>query len=350
MSTSITLPEMLQASQDFDQKKTDYSADQYKPVYFPDGKLLMEDKNLNLSTPFTTSHHAVYQLCTRLGRGTFGTGNNKSLPAEAIEKWLGDEDYSRHAAGILNAHIDRVDPKLFVRTFDGQARAFLSSRYAAVQNTDILEKVQEALDLLSQRSGKSVTPDIFRSGVTPDDLHLRFSILGADILPEGESSTYGLSLFIQNDEVGKSMIKAIPGFKRNSCNNSVWFDHNSDVALISRHVGESQLLADRLALAIGHGLTLAGEYLNRYLRSKQIELPNIFENITKMAEQEKWSVQFSDAVREGTEGQHSLRGMIDGLTYAAHHVYADDQASMTSWELRAGKLLFDNAALQPAEL
>lgn len=345
--SNLDLSTMLEMSKDFDQKKVDYTSD-YKPVYFPDGKLLMEDKNLNLSTPFTTSHHAVYQLCQRLGRGTFGSGNNKSLPAEAIEKWLSDEDYSRHAAGILNAHIDRVDPRLFVRTFDGQARAFLSNRYAVVQNTEILEKVTEALDLLDKASSKPVRPEVFRSNVTPNSLFLRFRV--ANVIPEGETGPYGLGVMIQNDEVGLSRLKALPAIWRGNCDNSFAIDDGNETALNVRHIGEGQLLADRVALVIAHSIKLGGEYLNRFLRAKSIEIPNIFENISKMAESEKWSVEFTDAVREGTEGSHSLYGMINGITYAAHHVYADDQANMTSWELRAGKLLFDNAILQPAEL
>lgn len=333
---SITLTEMLTRSRDMDAHKTDFTAE-YKPGFSPDGKMFMGKGDLEVG-PFAMTDHALGQLCSKLGRGTFGSENNKSLPRDAFKAWLADEDYAPHAAGILNDHIERLDPKLFVRTYEDKARAVLSSRYAVVQNTEILEKVSDALRLLGEAASHEVVPQVFRSDVTPDNMFLRFRLIGTEVLPPGESHPYGFGLLASNDELGRGRIKILPGLWRGQCDNTAYFD-SEDLSLDVRHLGDQTLLAERVARVIAHGLKLSEELLVKFLRTKNIPLPNIFETITKMAEAEKWSVPMADAVREGTEGQHSLFGLIDGLTFAAQHVYAENQEMMTALEVRAGEMI-----------
>lgn len=339
-TNTTTFASLIEKARDFDSRKVDFDVD-YKPGFAPSGKMFMGKGDQEVG-PFDLSDNALWQLCNRLGSGTFGKGNNKSLPHEAIGLWLKDEAYAPHVAGLLNDHIERTDKKHFVRTYENTARAVLSGRYATVQNTDLLEKVDEAITLLGQQAGKDVTPQIFRSTVTPDNLYLRFRFLSAEVMPGGENTPYGFGALITNDEIGRGRVKVLPGLWRGSCDNTGYFE-DGDMAINMRHVGDQQLIAQNIALVIAHSIKLGGEYLNMLMASKKIELPNIFSIISNMAESEGWSVEMTDTVRLGTEGQNNLYGLFNGITYAAHTYHADNQDAMTGMEIKAGNLLTNKA-------
>lgn len=331
---------MLEQSREFDSEKTDYKPN-YTPKFHPDGSLWMETQGtakLRYGAYYLTDN-ATQQLCAKLGPGTFGKGNSKSLPREVVSNWLHDEDYAPHMAAILNAHIERLESRFVVRTYQDQARAVLSEQYAAIGNTTMLETTEKALELLSKRAGRDVSPNIWRSDITPDNLSLRLTI-GTDVLPQGERTSYGFGLWIGNNETGRGGLEVLPLIKRTSCNNSIVIQsENPDAVLQTIHRGSVGLLADRVAVAIGNALKLGTIYLNKLLATREIEIPNIFETISQMASKEGWSEDFSNAIRRGTEGQYNVYGLINGLTFAAQ---TSENAEVTiAVEKKAGQLLED---------
>jgi hypothetical protein len=334
-----TLDEMIGQAQDYDSRKTDFN-DGYKPQ-FSSGKVVLWHPQVQQNPPvgpFDISDHALDQLCKRLGPITFGKGSNKMLPRDAFRAWLDNPLFAQFASQLLSANIDGADKSWFTRTYENGVRAILSDRYAAVQNSLLLARVQDALGLLSESAGKPVVPELFRSFITPDDLHLRFRIKGGDILPPGESGPYGLGIMIKNDEIGLSRIKASPVIWRGTCDNSAMYT-DSEYAVNMTHIGDGQMLTEQVALAIGHSIKVGGELLTRFLNMRRIVLPNIFETISKIAEVEEWSVEVTDAVRLGTEGESNMYGLMNGVTFAAQHVFANNPNEMMAMESLAGSWL-----------
>lgn len=339
MAYPKTLDEMIDLAKGFDAEKTDFN-DGYKPQ-FDKGQVVMWHPMIQEHPPvgpFTITDHALDQICKRLGPVTFGKGTNKMLPRDAFRAWLDNPLFSQFASMLLSANVDQGDKSWFTRTYQNNVRAILSDRYAAVQNSLLLQRVQDALGLLTEQAGKPVQPELIRSFINPDDLHLRFRIKGGDILPPGENGPYGLGIMIKNDEIGMGRIKALPMLWRGVCDNSAVFT-DSEYAVNMTHIGNGQLLTEQVALAIGHAITVGGDLLTRFLNMRQIALPNIFETITKIAEQEEWATEVTDAVRLGTEGNSSLYGLFNGVTYAAQHVFADNPNEMLALESLAGSWL-----------
>lgn len=337
----ITLESMLKQSQDFDLEKSDFNTREDSPMRFDGGKAFLPQATGQAANvgPFDVTDHALGQLCGRLGPATFGKGSAKMLPFDAMRAWIDNPTFAQQASALLNANIGESKKPYLVRTYDKDVRAVLSDRYAVIDNTEILTKLHEAVGLLQKQAGRDVVPEIIRGSVTPDDLYMRLRFKGTDVLPPGESGPYGIGIFLQNGETGLHRLKALPCLWRGACDNTLVIDSANEAAIDVRHYGNQGVLADRVAEAIGHGLKLGREYLNQLILSRQVEIPDIFGVISKMAESEGWSTQFTDTVRTGTEGERNLYGMINGLTWAAKEALADKPVEMAEMEIRAGRML-----------
>lgn len=351
--SNTTIDRLIEESRDYDAKKTDYN-DSYEPEFVAGKVYMRQDSDFMGVGPHGITDHALYQVCSKFGPGTFGKGSAKMLPFDALRQWLDNPQFAAHASAILNDHVDALKPKLFTRAYDNDIRAVLSDRYAPIDNTTILEMVRDAIGMLEKQASKPIKVEVYHSNVTPDDLYLRYRILGADILPPGETGPYAFGGLITNGETGKVRIKMLPTIFRGPCTNTQAFDDGNDMAVNMRHYGQAQIMNDRVALAIGSSIKLGQVYLNKLIAAKEVQIPDIFGVISKMAESEGWSVEVTDAVRSGTEGQHNLWGFINGLTYAAHTQFADSQEKMTDMEMQAGAWLLNppkvikNAVAVPA--
>lgn len=339
MSQYLSLDGMIEAASQYDALKTDYT-DDAPPQFMPDMSICFQTSD-GLVGNYRANTHALAQLCARIGQGTFGKGMNRALPREIIKRWADDPDYQPHLAQILNAHVRRVrnyGSTWFTRCYDNTVRAFLSERYAPLSNLEMLERLREALYLLGNPAIELVRPYL-----TSDQLDLKITLAGEDILPTGEAP-YRLGCYVSNDEVGRRRIKIYPLIQRTLCTNSIILSSDADATLDVTHRGQHALLSGHMALIIGKALKMSAERLRAFLSLKQIVFLDIFEQISRIAAAEHWSVEFSDAVRAGLEGGNSLYAYINGLTAAAHHVYAEQPEEMLNWEMRAGRIVTEPAS------
>lgn len=336
--STVTIDQLIAESQEYDSHKTDYRS-QWKPD-FVQGKMMMVQGNQNVG-PYYIQGRALSQICSRLGKATFGDGTAKQLPREAFRIWLDNSTFAPHASALLNDHVDKVDPHWFVRTYKDDARAVLTEKYADISNTSILEQLATAFRLVEEKADHRINVQIYRSGVTPDDLHLHYRILGADVLPPGEKGPYAFGGVVQNGECGDLRLKMLPAIYTGVCTNTIVIDDGTDVSVNMRHYGSNVILQDRVAIAIAHSVELGTTYLNKLIATKEVEIPDLFTKITKIAEQENWSVELADAVRTGTDGNLNLFGLLNGMTYAAHRVYGDKPREMMEMEMKAGSWMMN---------
>jgi hypothetical protein len=127
---------------------------------------------------------------------------------------------------------DRVDqekPRLFRTWTDGTMRAMLSSKYAIVNNSWVLESLQKLIPggMLSHWRGDA------------DSIY--GNILIPDTIREEKDSDYGGMLSIGNSEIGTRRISSQPSVFRAICMNGCIWDQESGIAIRQKHMGNIDL-------------------------------------------------------------------------------------------------------------
>jgi hypothetical protein len=338
--TTATLESLRNQAEEFERRKVDFIG---MPMFNEKARLVPLDKNTGIGEyEFGMTEWAISQLCTKLGPGTFGRGSNRMLPKDAVMRWMDTEAFRPHIAGILNENVRRVEANgttWFIRTYGEDVRAILSERYAPVSNTEVINKTLEAVQLLEEQHGSKLDLTIVRPWNTPDDLSLKVIVNNLNVLPSGEKAPYGIGFHTHNNETGRGGIGVSPLIQKFWCTNSIVFMGDEDATFRSTHRGIPEVIVGKLALAIANALKLSAEYLEDYLQLRTVQLPDIFSQISKMAERNSWSTDFTDAVRSGIEDQRTVAGLVDGLTFAAHKIYSNDPEQMVTWEAMAGGIV-----------
>lgn len=335
MQTPETMIEMLDSSTKFDGEKQDFSS--HENTFRFDDKCQLEATHKLMRVAqggYTMTKHAVSQLASKLGQVAFPR-TSKSLPTDALMAW--QAMFPAETAALLNRHLEKKSD-MYLRTYGTSARAILSTQYVDFPNTRLLQMVNDALPLAETSLGQIGNVQMGKAFcvVTPDYLHARISLANV-MTDEGE---YRLGVYIGNDEVGNGRLRVLPGIQRTSCQNSLAFDYDTGLSLI--HRGIQSLNANIVAAAILNSFKIGMENLNVLLKAREIEVPKIEDEITKLAKQYNWSLGIQNAVVFGTEGNGTLFGLVNGITYAAHEKMDNDD-SRISLELLAGKVLIERS-------
>lgn len=141
-------------------------------------------------------------------------GNTLGIPASFYSKMS-----SRHPdllSEVINGLFTREPRERMVRCLDGKARAFLSNRYARLDNHDFMEVVVDAIAKNPECGGlEPASCDINEQFV---HMKLLFPRLKADI-KEGDTVQYGL--YVRNSEVGAGALHVRPFLNRLVCSNGM---------------------------------------------------------------------------------------------------------------------------------
>ena len=190
---------------------------------------------------FVPTDHALVQLVSKACNGK-GTGFVRDLTNDH-PKFKRDEFDARTIRGIITNGIRRVDAstKYKIRCHnDGTMRAFLSERYAEVDNRWYLEQIKNIIPAgrLSHWKGDSNT--IWGNVLIPDTIR------------EEDDSDYGGMVSIGNCEIGKRNVKSLPSVFRAICMNGCIWDQTKGYEIKVRHIGDIDL--DQLKLKLRHNI------------------------------------------------------------------------------------------------
>lgn len=335
MQVPETMIEMLDSSTKFDGEKQDFSS--RENTFRFDDECHLEATHKVMRVPqggYALTKHALSQFASKMGQVAFPR-TSKSLPTDALMAW--STMFPAETAALLNRHLERR-PDMYLRTYGTSARATLSTQYVDFPNTRLLQMVNDALPLAATSLGQVGDVQMGKAFcvVTPDYLHARISL--ANIMTdEGE---YRLGVYLGNDEVGNGRLRVLPGIQRTSCQNSLAFDYDTGLSLV--HRGIQSLNANIVAAAILNSFKIGMDNLNVLLKAREIEVPKIEDEITKLAKQYGWSLGIQNAVVFGTEGKGTLFGLVNGITYAAHEKVDNDE-NRIGMELLAGRLLMQKS-------
>ena len=196
---------------------------------------------------YTPTNHALTQFVSKSCEGK-GTGFVRGLTEDTFSakgdaKIHRDEWDARTILSIVRNGLRRADAstKFKVRCYDdGTMRAFLSEKYAEVDNRWFLEQI------------KDIIPDGRLSHWRGDADTIFGNVLIPDTIREEDDSDYGGMVSIGNCEIGKRNVKSLPSVFRAICMNGCIWDQTKGYEIKVRHIGDIDL--DQLKLKLRNNI------------------------------------------------------------------------------------------------
>ena len=216
---------------------------------------------------FVPTDHAMTQLVMKaVGRGTSYASH---LRGGKVDKY-GESVYKSDAGDaealsvMVNNGVRRLDDskKYRLRTYtDGTLRAFLTEKYAEIDNRWYLE-------LLS-----NIIPNGRLSHWRGDADTVYGNILIPDTIREESDSDYGGMISVGNCEIGKRRISQIPSLFRAICMNGCIWDQAQGMGIKKVHLGKIDLeeLATKIRINIEAQIPLLPDGIERFLGIRSME-------------------------------------------------------------------------------
>ena len=226
----------------------------WQPVVGSDGAFAMHYKPTGRD--YKPTENALANLATKgrmstwqLQQLTQSCRHQSSVDKDSGEKkvvWDRDRRDSELLRDLVSHHLfneDRTsqDKERLFRTWkDGSLRAYLSDRYAIVNNLWFIEVMREVIPggLLSHWRGDA--DEVFGNILIPDSIRAE------------NDSEYGGMLSIGNSEIGTRKYESCPSVFRAICMNGCIWDQEKGVSIRGIHKGEINL--DRLKAEIRENL------------------------------------------------------------------------------------------------
>ena len=334
-ATTIDYDEALdQAQRAFDERE-----DILAPVKDVQGSV-NEDGNFVFKVgerEFQPTDHAIEQFSIRV-----------KVPSSSVMRELrSQKDYDAQDADVMtylaNNALRRLDQdKIYrLRTYtDGTCRAFVTDKYAPIDNRWYLEVLSEFLPdgRLSHWKGDEDT--IFGNVLLPDTI-LDY---GTD-----DDSDYGGMISIGNCEIGKRRISQVPSLFRSICLNGCIWGQVSGKQIKRRHIGTIDL--DALKLEIGqnieHQLPLLPNGITKFLAMRELKngdvsMKNIIAAICKDERLgKKEAVVVLDQYAQFENQERNLFGVVNAITRAGQKL---DNMAWVKFDEVGGNLIDTDAS------
>lgn len=346
------LDKLTAASQKFDKKKQDFTGDPTALSVANSGKFAIAEQIAAFGKPVFEKHtgyslepHALRQLLSRVSVPYFGKGNGTTMDGADWEMML--KKYPKYFAAMINDLLPQVESKgLTVRTHDKAIRAVLTDRYGIVDNTQLLQAIYKIL--------AEVAPDlkdlrVVTSTVDRDRLDLRIVFAEGqnpnpnDPTPQGVTrrgdgnslSPYGYGVSLTNEETGRGGLSLWALVWRGPCTNAIRVKTPESINL--RHIGETNVLLGRVKQSFMDVLPVAASALDRVYAVSNQSLGNIADVVAGLGKTYGWGEDTTRQILIGTEGQETVMGLVNGVSYAAtKQETAEDRAEL---EVQAGAIL-----------
>lgn len=291
--------------------------------------------------PLPMNENGFGQMCGKLGKEVMkAIPNKKQVPSDFL-LYAVDPDIR---AELMKRFVSQMgEEKWFIRTYEDHVRSVLSEGYGVFDNHEILETL---LDMVNAPENEDLRNrgQVVRSFVTPDELHVK--VIVPNVHRSDKGGPYGVGFYVGNGETGNVTIRFYPVIQRHSCTNSIITErdgfrefHKGDIAT-KRILFKSNMLN-----AFGN----SGDTLKRMLVAEEEKLPSFTDILIGMAKEHGWSEKERMTVMQGTEGQQTRAGIVNGVTYAAHKLHGTSERAI-DMEILGGRLLdakgtiFDRAA------
>ncbi len=321
-----SISDMVDVAYQYDQAKHDHVL---SPHF--NGRYVTVEPNM---APCVMEDGAIIGLCGRLTQRL-----GKPIPSAYFRHV--DADIFEHA---LNRHIEQSKKQQFMlRCSNDRVRAVVSDRYPAFGSDGMFENrlMLETLHRIVHAHGPHT---LVRPTITRDNLTCK--VVWKDLnTPDG---VYGVGCLITNSEVGDGAFGVSALIQRHSCTNSIVFDVGQFEEGRKRipHIGGTAkfiVAMQELDKARGAATMEAMHWLQRLLDARSVVIRDIHSEIEKLAKQYKWDEATTIQVGIGTEGQPTVAGLVNGITWAAHQA-SQDADGMLEMERLGAYVLRDYTA------
>ena len=301
------------------------------------GQIVLAGLNGSVKTLRTTAHQ---QLASRL-----------QIPKPYYDRMKADAP--ELLAQNVNHWFTSQPDKRMVRTLDNEVRAFLSDRYRALDNFDLL---QCALPVLQGMNVQFASSEVTES-------HLYLKVLFPDLQTTVKGSKHvgdvvQAGLVLSNSEVGLSSLRVEPFFYRLVCTNGMI----SNYATRKYHVGKgyevedqvAEILSDKTREQLDKGFWLKIQdvirsSINRDIIGKQVQRfeeatqAKIEGEVQKVVEVARKSLALPESLQANilqnliTSGDLTQWGLANAITAIANTT--EDYEDATALERAGGKVI-----------
>lgn len=346
------LDKLIAISAKLDKKKVDFQGKPTNLIATPRGKFNYIQSHGKLAgmdvaeaaPGLAMERKALRQLLGRLSPAFFGKGSGATMDSLDWETLLAK--YPKQFSAIVNDLMPQMESKgLLIRTDNKSIRAVLTDRYGIVDNTPILLAAREIL--VEAASGLSDLR-IVRSTVERDRIDLRivfkdFDLPNAEPMPRGVTSRggiangkpYGMGVYIGNNEIGDGSMNIAPMWWRGPCTNSAIV--KNELAVNLRHVGNPAALLNVVKTSFLNVLPASNDLVTKVYTAANKDLPNLADVVNGFAKLNNWGDETTKQVLIGTEGQHTILGLVNGVSFAA--TQQEGVAAQVDMEMQAGAIL-----------
>jgi hypothetical protein len=290
---------------------------------------------LNDGRKFRPTDHAIEQFSVRsdIPSSTFLREMRKSEDFDA-----GDANTMAIVGNNALRHVD-PDKQFRLRTYtDGTCRAFVTDKYAPIDNRWYLEVLSEFIPGGRFSHWRGDEDTIYGNVLIPDTI----MDYGAD------DSDYGGMISVGNCEIGTRRISQTPSLFRAICMNGCIWGQTSGEKIRKVHRGNIDLDSLKLEIArnIQHQIPLLAPGIKAFLATRAMETgkASIKGIVASVASDYKLSkkeaTEFLNQYGEYEAGNRNLFGIINGLTRAGQKF---DNATWVKFDEVAGSLMATSA-------
>jgi hypothetical protein len=290
---------------------------------------------LNDGRKFRPTDHAIEQFSVRsdIPSSTFLREMRKSEDFDA-----GDANTMAIVGNNALRHVD-PDKQFRLRTYtDGTCRAFVTDKYAPIDNRWYLEVLSEFIPGGRFSHWRGDEDTIYGNVLIPDTI----MDYGAD------DSDYGGMISVGNCEIGTRRISQTPSLFRAICMNGCIWGQTAGEKIRKVHRGNIDLDSLKLEIArnIQHQIPLLAPGIKAFLATRAMETgkASIKGIVASVASDYKLSkkeaTEFLNQYGEYEAGNRNLFGIINGLTRAGQKF---DNATWVKFDEVAGSLMATSA-------
>lgn len=288
---------------------------------------------------FLPTEWALGQFSTRCGLPSSTVLRNLRTDSDGKNGFNRDTRDAETMVSLAANSMRRVDQdkKFRLRTYqDGTLRAFVTEKYAPIDNRWYMEVIRESLPQgrLSHWKGSSDT--IFGNVLLPDTI----IDYGQD-----DDSDYGGMLSIGNCEIGKRRISQMPSLFRSICMNGCIWGQVKGSAISKKHMGEIDLLALKCQIQdnIEAQLPLLPQGIERLLGIRAMGTDGVSMKpvIAQVCSENKFDKrQATEVLAQWVEHESSDRnlfGVVNAITRAGQEF---DNQSWVKFDEIGGRLVY----------
>lgn len=311
-----TIESMIEVSKGCDERKLDSLRSPRTSMWFEDGRVALGPDLFNSGTMLVPmSDWAMRQVCDKLGPPPFKYIRQcpPDLQSVNLDHWR---------------KLVPEDKNWLVRLDDGRVRGVLSSEYVPVSNTWVLESL---LEMINEGVQGGMPYKLVHPVLDANTLQLRV------VVADAKKENYAIGFYLTNGEIGNCQVKVLPMIQRTSCTNSLVFALGG---FFQRHFHVSlPFLKGAIKEKIGQAIGLAASYLDKVVEAEMMAIPSIADTVAGICDTYGLNQQIHDLILVGTEGQQTIGGVANGLSFAAQRV--EDVLLRERMEMMAGHLVVD---------